>query len=156
MATRYFRWIVFSLVLLAGSLTFSGSVFAQQAERDCKVRKEPSGLIRGDRVPSGCVLETEPMPRPKITPTPYISCDPRKFYTPNPKTSVLANCARLSRGRMIIPTVPVVPPPKGGLSFSRGFGSLEGSFGRTQRNFGPIQRNFGSRPAVRPAPLNKH
>ncbi|UCC48999.1 MAG: hypothetical protein JSV41_02145, partial [Gemmatimonadota bacterium] len=32
---------------------------AQQQSGVCRVRKEPSGLIRGDRLPRGCVLVNE-------------------------------------------------------------------------------------------------
>lgn len=155
--------------LLTATLLFAGQALApgvvalgQKASRDCTVRVESSGLVRGDRVPSGCVLRAETVPRLE-TSTPYVSCEPRKFYTPNPKTSVLTNCAHLSRGRMIIPTVPAVPPRTDGLSFNRNFGSLNrpfGSlhrpFGPVQRHFGPFQRNFGSRQGVHVPPRSGH
>lgn len=157
-----YAWLAAALLVLQ-PLPPGSELSAQDGERDCTVPKGNGGLIRGDQVPSGCVLQSEPhVPRYTGTTTPYIDCAPRKFYTPLPKTSVLTNCARLSRGRMIIPTVPVVAPYKDGLSFNRSFGapqsnfgsqrnfgSPQRNFGSPQRNFGSTQRNFGSRPAVR-------
>ena len=150
-------WPIAALLVLLPLAPVS-ELSAQDGARDCTAPKGRGGLIRGDQVPAGCVLETEPhAPRYTGTTTPYIDCAPRKFYTPLPKTSVLTNCARLSGGRMIIPTVPIVIPYKGGLSFNRSFGAPQSNFGApqgnfgSQRNFGRPQRNFGSRPAVRSA-----
>ena len=149
-------WLAAAL-LAVQPLVSASELSAQDGEPDCTAPKGRGGLIRGDQVPSGCVLQTDPHEsRYAGTTTPYIDCAPRKFYTPLPKTSVLANCARLSGGRMIIPTVPVVAPYKGGLSFNRSFGATQSNFGPpqsnfgSQRNFGSPQRNFG-RPAVRPS-----
>jgi hypothetical protein len=147
-------WLVAAL-LVVQPLTLASELSAQDGEPDCTAPKGRGGLIRGDQVPSGRVLQTDQhQPRYTRTTTPYIDCAPRKFYTPLPKTSVLTNCVRLSGGRMIIPTAPIVAPYKGGLSFNRSFGATQSNFGRpqsnfgSQRNFGSPQRNFG-RPAVR-------
>jgi hypothetical protein len=145
---KRYVWLAAALLVLQ-PLQSGSELSAQDGERDCKAPKGRGGLIRGDQVPSGCVLEAEPhAPRYTGRTTPYIDCAPRKFYTPLPKTSVLTNCARLSRGRMIIPTVPIVAPYKGGVSFNRSFGAPQSNFGSPQSNFGSLQRNFG-RPAVR-------
>jgi hypothetical protein len=115
----------------------------QQAEKDrCVVRKETSGLIRGDRVPAGCVLQhEEAQPAREDSDRPFIVCEETIFHTPLPKKSVLTNCVLLSRGRMLIPTV---PPSDGKLGpVEREFGSVERHFGPVERHFGPVQRDFG-------------
>jgi len=117
---------------------------AQQPEEDrCTVRKERSGLIRGDRVPAGCVLQNPAsQTAPEQDDRPFIVCEETYFHTPLPKKSVLANCVSLSRGRMLIPTV---PPSDGKLGpVEREFGPVQRHFGPVDRHFGPIQRHFGS------------
>jgi hypothetical protein len=134
------------VVMLLGSAllaTQSATAEAQQVEDPCVVRKEPSGLIRGDRVPSGCVLrnEEEPGASREDRDRPAIVCEETIFHTPLPKKSVLTNCVLLSRGRMLIPTV---PPSNGKLgSVEREFGPVQRHFGPLERHFGPIQRHFG-------------
>lgn len=126
---------------LWGSLPASAN--AQEAEADsCVVRKEPSGLIRGDRVPAGCVLRNEESPpNEQRSDWPAIVCEETIFHTPLPKRSVLANCVALSRGGMLIPTV---PPSDGKLGpVERHFGPVERHFGPVQRHFGPLERHFG-------------
>lgn len=116
---------------------------AQQAEADrCVVRKESSGLIRGDRVPAGCVLRNEAAATaPEPGDRPFIVCEEAIFHTPLPKRSVLTNCVLLSRGRMLIPTV---PPSDGKLgSVERELGPVQRHFGPLERHFGPLQRPFG-------------
>jgi hypothetical protein len=113
------------------------------------------------------VLQTDDEPQHdslRDWPYPYIACNERFFYTPTVKKSVLANCVALSRGRLIIPTVPFVgvfePGNFGSLGPSqRHFGAPQHSFGSPgnfsfqtkfgslgpfDRHFGPIERNFGS------------
>lgn len=109
---------------------------AQEPEADpCAVPKEPSGLIRGDRVPTGCVLKKEESPPAgERRDWPAIVCEETIFHTPLPKKSVLANCVALSRGGMLIPTV---PPSNGKL------GPVERHFGPVERHFGPLERHFG-------------
>ncbi len=116
---------------------------AQEAETDrCVVRKEPSGLIRGDRVPAGCVLQhEEPQPAEEPSDRPFIVCEETIFHTPLPKKSVLTNCVLLSRGRMLIPTVPSSDGKLGPVE--RELGPVERHFGPVERNFGPLQRHFG-------------
>lgn len=140
-----------ALALAVQSVGLAPDALAQQKARDCSVRREPNGLIRGDRVPSGCVLQPEDRQDEAPARKPYISCDPRIFHTPNPKRSVLTNCARLSRGRMIIPSGAVISPERGGFGpvdrhfepLDRHFGPLDRHFGPIQRHFGPLQRHFG-------------
>lgn len=121
----------------------SDTAVAQQAKADrCAVRKEPSGLIRGDRIPSGCLLQNEEPPVSREpSDWPAIVCEETIFHTPLPKKSVLTNCVALSRGRMLIPTV---PPSNGKLGpIERELGHLQRHFGPLDRHFGPIQRSFG-------------
>lgn len=107
------------------------------------VRKERSGLIRGDRVPAGCVLQNEATQTVlERDDRPFIVCEETYFHTPLPKKSVLANCVLLSRGRMLIPTV---PPSNGKLGpVDREFGPVQRHFGPVDRHFGSMQRHFGS------------
>jgi hypothetical protein len=136
--------LTISLAAVLG-LALPRSGFTQAAQRDCTIRKEPNGLIRGDRVPSGCLLqsdETAPPDSLSDWPYPYIVCNEKFFYTPTVKKSVLANCVALSRGGMIIPTVPFA-----GVYESRDFGSLgpfDRRFGSSERHFGSLERPFGS------------
>jgi hypothetical protein len=142
--TRLVTALALGLVL---SLQGQAAV-AQQAEQDaCVVRKERSGLIRGDRIPAGCVLQNEARKTaPAQDDRPFIVCEETIFHTPLPKKSVLTNCVLLSRGRMLIPTV---PPSDGKLGpveremgpVQRHFGPLDRHFGPTQRHFGPVDRN---------------
>jgi hypothetical protein len=127
--------------VLLGSLPALAS--AQEPEANpCVVRKEPSGLIRGDRVPAGCVLQSEETPPgDERSDWPVIVCEETFFHTPLPKKSVLTNCVALSRGRMLIPTV---PPSDGKLgSLERHFGPVERHLGPVERHFGPLERHFG-------------
>ena len=146
------RSVAATILLLAlQSGSPAHSAFAQQPQRDCTVRKEPNGLIRGDRVPSGCVLQSEDRRDEAPARKPYISCDETIFRTPNPKRSVLTNCVRLSRGRMIIPYGAVASADEGAFGplerhfepLDRHFGPLDRHFGPVQRHFGPLQRHFG-------------
>jgi hypothetical protein len=126
--------------------------FSQAAQRDCTIPKEPNGLIRGDRVPSGCLLQSDySAPQDSLSdwPYPYIVCNEKLFYTPTVKKSVLANCVALSRGGMIIPTVPFAGvyefPNFGSLGpFDRNFGSGERNFGSSQHRSEPARRRSGS------------
>lgn len=132
-----------SLLGLALLATQSATAVAQDVEVDpCVLRKEPSGLIRGDRIASGCVLrKEEPRAEREYSDWPFIVCEETIFHTPLPKKSVLTNCVALSRGRMLIPTA---PPSNGKLgSIEREFGSVQRHFGPIERHFGPIERNFG-------------
>lgn len=127
--------------VLVGLLPVMAS--AQEPEADpCVVPKEPSGLIRGDRVPAGCVLKKEESPpSDERDDWPAIVCEETIFHTPLPKKSVLANCVALSRGGMLIPTV---PPANGKLGpVQRHFGPVERHFGPLERHFGPTRSNSG-------------
>ena len=138
--SRLVTVVTLALALLASR---GQTAVAQQAEGDpCVVRKEPSGLIRGDRVPKGCVLRNdESESTGEHTDRPFIVCEETIFHTPLPKKSVLANCVLLSRGRMLIPTV---PPSNGKLgSVEREMGPVQRHFGPLERHFGPVERHFG-------------
>jgi hypothetical protein len=139
---------VLAWLLTAGTAQIAGAqqqAQNQQGQRDCVLRKEPNGLIRGRNQPKGCVLVQEKEVTSQQAPTgPAIVCGERIIYTPNPTRTVLANCARLSGGRMVIPTV----PPSEEVVEERHFGPLFRHFGPIQSNFGPLERHFG--------PLERH
>jgi hypothetical protein len=119
-----------------------------QGQRECVLRKEPNGLIRGASQPKGCVLVTEEDAARQQAPTvPAVACGQRIVYAPTARRIVLTNCARLSGGRMVIPTVPPGEEAVEERHFGplqRHFGPLERHFGPLERHFGPLQRNFGS------------
>jgi hypothetical protein len=128
------------LVSTAGPGQTQTLVSGSTKEKDCTVRREASGLIRGDRIPRGCVLVNEGAEqRGPDWPDPAIVCEETLFHTPNVKKVAVTNCVRLSGGRMIIPTV----PPTGGRIEERHFGPIQTRFGPAQRHFGPIQSRFG-------------
>ncbi len=135
-----------TLVTLASLLTGSGQLAHAQSgrpgargPRDCVIRKEPDGLIRGDRIPKGCVLTREEDVQREEEARPAVVCEETIVHTPNAKKTVLANCAGLSRGRMVISAV----PPASGAVGQRHFGPIQRHFGPLQRRFGPVQRHFG-------------
>jgi hypothetical protein len=117
----------------------------QPQQRNCVLRKEPNGLIRGRSQPKGCVLVQGEDVASQQAPTRLaIVCGERIIYTPTPTRTVLVNCARLSGGRMIIATV----PPTDEVVEERHFGPLQRHFGPIQSEFGPLERHFG--------PLERH
>lgn len=152
-----------SAILIAAATALSvRPALAQQAPRDCRVRKEPSGLVRGDRLPKGCVLVNEdepsrwrrPQRRTRAVWHPCESFSERFFYTPNVKKTVLKNSARLCpqgiTGRVPAPAsgpgaAGRASPPK------RVFGPLQRPMGPVQRPFGSFQRTFGSGSRPRPS-----
>jgi len=121
---------------------------AQQESGVCRLRKEPSGLIRGDRLPRGCVLVNDEdaarSARPlEVRAPPLGPCAEyaeRILYTPKPGRSVLANSARMCR--------PVLRHANAGGAVAgqlrrSDFGPLQRHFGPMQRHFGPLQPHFG-------------
>ncbi|MGD2218527.1 MAG: hypothetical protein PVJ64_17345 [Gemmatimonadales bacterium] len=139
--------------VLAGSLVaaIAQSADAQQrrqeppGQRDCVLRKEPNGLIRGRSLPKGCVMvPEEDVTRQQAPTTPAIACQERIVPTPNGMRTVLVNCRRLIAGRLVIPT----GPSTDGVVEERHFGPLERHFGPIQSNFGSLERHFG--------PLERH
>ena len=142
--------------MLAGALiSMAGpEARAQQPERDCTVRPEASGLIRGDRIPRGCVLQQEgasryTKPEGHDWTTALGPCEQyseRIFHTPNPKRSVLTNAARICRP-MLEASDPAnwsSPDREAFRSFNRHFGSTQRQFGKSRRHFGSPQRHFDS------------
>jgi hypothetical protein len=112
-----------------------------QVPRDCVLRKEPNGMIRGGSQPQGCVLvQGVEVTGQQAPTTAAVACEERIVYTPNARKVVLTNCARLSGGRLVIPTV----PPSEEAAEERHFGPLQRHFGAIQNSFGPLQHNFGS------------
>jgi len=118
-----------------------------QGQRDCVLRKEPNGMIRGDSQPQGCVLVRGEEGTGQQTPaTAGIACEERIIYTANARKIVLTNCARSSGGRMVIQTVPPGEEGVGERHFGplqRHFGAIQSSFGPLERHFGPLERHFG-------------
>lgn len=146
------------LILAAATVLCTAPAYGQPGPSDhspeverCVVRKEPSGLIRGDRIPSGCLLRSESSrPAGETEEGPLLVCEETFFYTPNPKRSVLANCVNLSGGRLVIPRVGPSAGKFGPLDrpfgpIARPFGPLVRPFGPVERPFGPLERNFGVR-----------
>ena len=151
--TRFACVVALALAALAG---FSRPVFGQRPPRDCTVQKEPNGLVRGDKIPKGCILVNEDDP-----PSPWRSRSPQReravwhsceyfserfYYTPTVKKSVLANVARMCpqgiTGRTSAPA-DSTGRALGAVGFNRNFGRVQRPFGTVQRPFGPIQRPFG-------------
>ncbi len=158
MILRTAATIVLAGSLIAGTAQVAGAQQRAQnsrGQRDCVLRKEPNGLIRGGSQPKGCVLVLEEdVARQQVSTTPAIVCEETIVRTPNVRKTVLANCVRLSDGRIVIPTVPPTEDAVGERHFGplqrhfgaiqSNFGSLERHFGPLERHFGPLQRNFGS------------
>jgi hypothetical protein len=109
-------------------------------------------MIRGGAQPRGCVLVVaDSVRRQQVQGAPGIVCEERIIQTPNVRKIVLANCVRLSDGRMVIPTVPPSEEAGGQQSFGplqRHFGAIQSHFGPLERHFGPLERHFG--------PLERH
>jgi hypothetical protein len=144
--------------LLVSLFLATGSLSGQENEKGCRLPKEESGLIRGDRVPSGCLLVAE-QAADSISPTyqPFLVSEETMFFTPNTKVVVLENGFRLSRGRLVIPVVSAEPASSvdfGSGSGRRGFSPLQRPMGPLQRHFGPLERHFG-RSAARPTPRGR-
>lgn len=134
--------------ILAGSLLAATARVAgaqqgtpnTQGQRDCVLRVEPNGVIRGANQPKGCVMvQKQEVSRQQVPTAPGVVCEERIIHTRNSTRTVLVNCARLSDGRMVIPTV----PPAEGEVEERHFGPLERHFGPIQSSFGPLERHFG-------------
>ncbi|UCC73763.1 MAG: hypothetical protein JSV86_04160 [Gemmatimonadota bacterium] len=128
MMTRAILTYALAAGLLAGTAHIA---HAQQnspkrrGQRDCVVRKEPNGLIRGDRIPKGCVLiQEEDLPRQERRPAPTVG--------------------QTVGGRHFGPSQGHFGPLERHFGPSqRHFGPLQRHFGPTQRHFGPLQRHFG-------------
>lgn len=154
------RSVLSPAMFSAAVLIFGASeVVGQEPRRDCVVPKEPNGLVRGDRIPKGCVLinEDEPSTRwrsPKRWRAVWHSCEyfsERFFFTPTVKKSVLKNSARLCpqgiTGRTV-GSADARPSSRGFGSRQRNFGPVERPFGRIDRPFGTVRRSFGSQSSV--------
>jgi hypothetical protein len=163
---RVLAVVTLAVAALAG---YNRPALAQRPPRDCTVRKEPNGLVRGDKIPKGCVLVNEDEP-----PSPWRSRSPqhqravwhsceyfseRFSYTPNVRKSVLANVARMCpqgiTGRASVPAdsarraVGAVGSNRNFGPVQRPFGTVQRPFGTVQRPFGRLQRPFGSRAPAR-------
>lgn len=130
----------------------AGGLWGQEDENRCRLPREESGLIRGDRVPSGCLLVADDATDPHIPARyrPFAVSEETIFFTPNAKIVVLENGLRLSGGRLVIPVAPAEPLSAidfGSGSGRRGFSPLQRAMGPLQRHFGPIEHDFG-RPAA--------
>lgn len=143
MTLRTAAALVLAGSLLVGTAQVAGAQQPAQnsgGRRDCVLRKEPNGLIRGASQPKGCVLvQEEEVTRQQAQAWPAIVCGDRIIRTPNGRRTVLTNCARVSGGRTVTPTV----PPSEGAVEERHFGPLQRHFGAIQSKFGPLERNFG-------------
>ncbi|NIR43905.1 MAG: hypothetical protein GWN99_08060 [Gemmatimonadetes bacterium] len=121
------------------------------ARQDCTVRPDPSGLIRGDQIPSGCLLRNASQDTVALPSTDWETalgfCEAfteRIDFAPTPKYSTLE--IMLERCK---PLLEAADPAnrEGGAdfeSFTSEFGSIQRHFGSLQRHFGSIQRHFGS------------
>lgn len=130
-----------SALTLLGALVFLVSGAEAQQRRDCTLRPEPGGMIRGDRVPNGCVLTSEDRP-PRTTDhlrgaTVIVLPDIPLFFTPGETFVVLETGLRTrATGRL----------RKAGPGATRRLPASrfrERKFGPLLRNFGPLPRNFG-------------
>ena len=146
-----------SAPLLAATLILLAAATAQaqpqgQSARNCNVRQDPTGLIRGDQVPKGCVLPSTGGDRYAIQPPrqwstalgPCEEYSERIDFTPNPKYSTLANAARICKPLLEASDPANWPGGEEFESFQNEFGNAPRHFGATQRNFGSSQRHFGS------------
>ena len=109
--------------------------------RDCTVKKGPGGLIRGDQIPSGCVIhedsrrDASQMIRIEdgvLLPGTAI------YHTPGPVKVILSDAT-------LAGITSAGPPQFGGqlADLPRNDAGFEAT-----RRFGPIERNFGSRRRV--------
>lgn len=137
MNARAIRRATWFAVFLGAGAAWPDSARAQtRGEEECVVPRESSGLIRGDRVPAGCVMierpAREPAPRPAIV---------------SGHTVVLVPV--LVRSTLFLPDPPFVGVPPGPAAVT-GADSLprvrSGPFGPIERPFGPVTQPF------RPAP----
>lgn len=140
---------IMKLTVLAGLMIWITPAPASPQAADagvgprCEVARGPDGLMRGDRIPKGCVLrdegtrDLEPAGDRDWT-TPLGPCErysERIFYTPTPKRSVLTNAARICRNLF-------ERAAAGELSSEDGFGPVERHFEPVVRHFGPLDRRF--------------
>jgi len=147
-----------AVLIVPGSVAFG----QQQGARRCNLPREENGLIRGDRVPAGCVLTEDDGTHPDghSAPRPYVVSEGTVFFTPAPNVIMLSNGALLSDGKLIVPRTgprrsgPIDAPATAGRfgPLQRHFGPLERHFGPLKRHFGPLQRKFGARPPLRKLP----
>ena len=152
MSKSFSRFGLMGVVVLAITLPMAPA-FAQSGERGCTLEKEPGGLIRGDRVPRGCVLRSEPEAAERaaemiaggIVVFPGVPI----FFTPHPTFVVLDNLF-LRRAR-VKPGAPTPIPLRTGH-----FGPLFRHFGPLERHFGPIERHFDSSTLDRSPDAPKH
>ncbi len=119
---------------ITGLLLLSAPAQAQDEERsDCRLRKDASGMIRGDRVPRGCVLRSQPERK---------SSRGVIVFPTHPGLVV-------SGDAILIVGVParggVRRVPLEGARRRGSFGPLFRKFGPLERKFGPLERNFGKR-----------
>jgi hypothetical protein len=141
-----------ALVLLVVADGHAQSRAAGRGGKDCAVQREPSGMIRGDRIPRGCVLpsaggERYKVAQPRQWSTALGPCEQyseRIDYTPGAKYSVLTNGARICRPILEASDPANWPGGEDFESFNSEFGSSQRNFGSSRRHLGSTQRNFGS------------
>ncbi len=146
-------WLgIAALMLLLASEGRAQERGRQQDQKDCTVKREASGMIRGDQIPRGCVLPSAGGERYKVTQPrqwstalgPCEAYSERIDYAPGPKYSVLMNGARICRPILEASDPAKWPGGEGFESFNTEFGDSQRNFGSSRRHFGSTQRNFGS------------
>lgn len=141
-----------ALVLLAAPEGQAQDRAQDQDRGECTPRPEPSGMIRGDRIPRGCVLPSTGGERYKVTQPrqwstalgPCEKYSERIDYTPGAKYSVLTNAARICRPILEASNPANWPGGEDFESFNSNFGNGQRHFGSSRRHFGSSQRHFGS------------
>ncbi|MBI4512546.1 MAG: hypothetical protein HY702_00410 [Gemmatimonadetes bacterium] len=137
------------LVLGVGALLVGGArpLVAQQGEAtqrgasgdECELRPGPRGLIRGDRVPSGCVLVVQHAEKPEA---PIAA-----------SSVVLVPAFFVSRVVLLDKPLTDFPRAPAGTDAAASDDNLPRA--RTDQPFGPITRPFG--PVLQPfRPVNRH
>lgn len=135
--------------ILAGALLFAPPAYGQVRERepepparDCTLRYEPGGMIRGDRIPSGCALRAghphhDPLRMHGYRKRHVITAG-TIFFSPRPTILLLEHPVGFGRidrdgraGRAVLPPPRTVPTRRAS------------HFGPLFRHFGPLFRHFG-------------
>lgn len=130
--------------LVLAALAAPAAALGQAPERratDCVVTLDANGVIRGDRVPTGCVITSGPVP---AAPAPAPAPEPEPAGGIFVGTSVVFVPVVVG-SRVFLPDPPFigVPPGPGAAAGAEGFPQVEsGAFGPILRPFGPTTQPF--------------
>ncbi len=130
--------------LLAASFGLLAANAAAQtpATGECVTPKGPGGLIRGDRIPSGCVLvdDAAASAKERLGVDRQVEIGVPIFFAPGPVFLIIADdfLAGLRPLPRPVSRARLRPRRRAG-----NFGPLFRKFGPIERHFGPARRDFG-------------